>query len=692
MAIRTAPSSSLDGYIGCTSAQTGLSRYKVDELISSLFAIIRCCQVFSCSFKDNMDSPSVFMIECELKAMGLEQLKMKDMLRVISDDVPQLAEELRCFHVGTKNIINELDVLKSSCQKDAAIWELLSLPSRMDVCIRAGYYEAAYSLTNYGIILQQHSVLKNPLVKLCLFEILENIADKLVEARSFLLEELFNKFSGPLDLASSIQVVNNVRKMPNLTSAQLRLCILQHRDIYLNRQVLEVTSHPEFAVRIIEIYRDYMYDTLVLYLAIFPENELPRKDPSLDLRWETWPVSVPSVVLGQWAARNIIKLLDLVRRADIRNGVDICTVWSKLMSLAVSLGRMGLDFRALVVDSLTKILLERFHSSVRAITNNFVNDTKVLSIVNEELSSHLLARDISSDDPPLPPPEISVWDDICIYGNGVLDALNGLRHSPSPMLLESVMACVRDSLRCVLLWLLRHASTIQFAKAVEILFLYFGPFIERCIRYIFPFSNITRLFGTSISPETYESLTELSMLEIVSSCDGSEVIHEILRQHSSEMLLSNVNTSHVTSEKDVVVENMPEITGTLFVQQEDTTVEHSNQMDTITEFSDTVMSSSSRPTSTAINSELCNQGGQVLDSENLSENDERISPSNQSHLHSTDTIILVSTEGNNPALIDTAPTPSHDQKNTAYGNDFITDQQRIENESCSEDVRDSSNL
>lgn len=35
----------------------------------------------------------------------------------------------------------------------------------MDVCIRAGYYEAAYSLTNYGMMLQQHSIIKNPLVK-----------------------------------------------------------------------------------------------------------------------------------------------------------------------------------------------------------------------------------------------------------------------------------------------------------------------------------------------------------------------------------------------------------------------------------------------------------------------------------------------------------------------------------------------
>uniref|UniRef100_A0A0K0CZ88 Conserved oligomeric Golgi complex subunit 8 n=1 Tax=Angiostrongylus cantonensis TaxID=6313 RepID=A0A0K0CZ88_ANGCA len=350
-----------------------------------------------------MNLPSQFKIEHELKTMGSEQLRrerslilndlrslddqigdlafnnyrtyadagrttqhcteifteMSEKLRVVSEQIPKLASELQSFHTCAKNVSNELDIVQSACQKESALWELLSLPSA--------------------------------------------IADKLVEARSFLLEELFNKFSGPLDLASSIQVVNNVRKMPNLTSTQLRICILQHRDIYLNRQISDITNHPEFAIRAIEIYRDCMYDTLVLYLAVFPENEPPRKD---------------------------------VSHLFLLNGVDMCTIWSKLMSLAASLGRMGLDFRALVVDCLTKMVLERFRSSIRATTNVFLNDTKVLSVVNEEISSLSVDRDIPANGPPVPPPEISLWDDICIYGNGILDAINDLRYSPYPLLVR----------------------------------------------------------------------------------------------------------------------------------------------------------------------------------------------------------------------------------------------------------------
>ncbi|PIO65465.1 hypothetical protein TELCIR_12863 [Teladorsagia circumcincta] len=94
---------------------------------------------------------------------------------------------------------------------------------------------------------------------------------------------------------------------------------------------------------------------------------------------------------------------------------------------------MGLDFRSLVVNSLVKVSLERFSSAVRAATNKFLNETKVLSVSTGEISS-LSERGAPTSGPPQPSPEISMWDDICVYGNAILEALNNLRYTPSPML------------------------------------------------------------------------------------------------------------------------------------------------------------------------------------------------------------------------------------------------------------------
>lgn len=99
----------------------------------------------------------------------------------------------------------------------------------------------------------------------------------MIEARHGLLDILFNKFSGPIDLAKSIQVVNNIRKIPYISNLQLRVSLLQYRDIYLEKNVMAIMSEPEYAVKIIDIYRDIMYDTIVLYLAVFPDVDSQKR-------------------------------------------------------------------------------------------------------------------------------------------------------------------------------------------------------------------------------------------------------------------------------------------------------------------------------------------------------------------------------------------------------------------------------
>ncbi|CAI5448292.1 unnamed protein product [Caenorhabditis angaria] len=160
--------------------------------------------------------------------------EMRDKTVDLSGQADELTQAFSDFRTKSKVLAAEQELTKKALDKTNPIWELLSLPSRMDVCIRAGYYDLAYTLTNYGMQLQNQSNLyKNPLIK--------KVADRLVEARSYLLEELFNKFAGPLDLAESIKVVNNVRKMPYLTANQLRIAVLQHRDIYLDKLILDIS-------------------------------------------------------------------------------------------------------------------------------------------------------------------------------------------------------------------------------------------------------------------------------------------------------------------------------------------------------------------------------------------------------------------------------------------------------------------
>lgn len=79
------------------------------------------------------------------------------------------------------------------------------------------------------------------------------MVDKIIEARHYLLDELFNRFAGPIDLATSIQIMNNIRKIPNLSAIQLRVAVLQYRDIYLEKQISEIKVY-HFLSFLFEIY------------------------------------------------------------------------------------------------------------------------------------------------------------------------------------------------------------------------------------------------------------------------------------------------------------------------------------------------------------------------------------------------------------------------------------------------------
>ncbi|VDD89750.1 unnamed protein product [Enterobius vermicularis] len=338
----------------------------------------------------------------------------------IDSEINGLQECLGSFRGKNAKINQEIAALESAESKESPLWDILSLPSRMDVCIRAGYYEDAYLLTNYGMQLQQHGLTNNPLIKV--------VSDKLVEARHHLLNELFNRFAGPIDLASSIQVVNNIRKIPCLSPTQLRVSVLHYRDLFLEKQVMNIRSQPDFILRMVEIYRDCMYDTMVMHLAVFPENESLKRDPNVDPRWDVWQPAGPSAVLSEWTLHNLETMFGYIRQS-FRNSLS-----SKLMSFAASFGRMGVDFRPMVANIIREHVSKRFSNTVMALYSRFTECETIA--IDGDLPSELTALCPVSKAHPAPPVALTFWDDLCVYGNALIEAMNQLRNGLSPIMVS----------------------------------------------------------------------------------------------------------------------------------------------------------------------------------------------------------------------------------------------------------------
>lgn len=467
-------------------------------------------------------------------------------------------EGLRCslneFGERSVEIGKELGYLRSAESKGSPLWDILSLPSRMDVCIRAGYYEVAYSLTNYGIQLQQHGLTKNPAIKA--------VADKLMEARHYLLDELFNRFAGPIDLASSIQVVNNIRKIPYLSATQLRVSILQYRDIYLEKQILDIRSQPDFILRMVEVYRDCMYDTMVLYLAVFPEGEILKRDPSSDPRWDVWQHAGPSAVLSEWAIRNFEEMFEHIRNVDNKSSVDVGALSSKLMSFALSFGRMGMDFRPLIANVIHEFIVSKFSSSTMAAASKLA-ESESINIEGDLPEVSVTTHQSTSGVQPSPPAALVLWDDLCVYGNALLEAINELRNGLSPNQINAVLDALSDSLKSVFSWLDQFADVPdqqnQFSKAIQLLSRYFVPYLNRCLLVLFPYEKCCRPFyHTAFSLEQYEKRCCLSVADLYAHCAHSAAFDEIVKPLEVEEKariseIPSLDSQNKLSDNDTVV-------------------------------------------------------------------------------------------------------------------------------------------
>uniref|UniRef100_A0A915PPE6 Conserved oligomeric Golgi complex subunit 8 n=1 Tax=Setaria digitata TaxID=48799 RepID=A0A915PPE6_9BILA len=444
----------------------------------------------------------------------------------IEKKVESVRESMKQFGSRSDEIMQELHCLKTAESKGSHLWDVLSLPTRMDICIRAGYYDMAYVLTSYGVQLQTHGLTKNPILK--------KIADKLIDARYQLLDELLNKFAGPIDLASGIQIVNNIRKIPYLSLTQLRIMILQYRDMYLEKRLMDIRSQADFILRMVEVYRDCMYDTMVLYLAVFPENEIGRRqiDSSIDPRWDIWQTTGSSAILNDWAVHNLNVMFNCIRNVGDETNIDIGSLASKLMNFALSFGRMGMDFRPLVAEIVDELVIKKFSLKVQDATNN-LKQCRTIEI-DGDIPDTLFLPSSQDGKQPSAPQALAFWDDLCVYGNALIDALNELRSGLSPIEINPVLKELTNSMKLVICWLCnmeKLVKKVDIEKAVKLLAKYFIPYINGCLLALYPYEKCCRPFyHTTCTLQLYEKRCALQITEICKDCPKSIVIEKLLEE------------------------------------------------------------------------------------------------------------------------------------------------------------------
>uniref|UniRef100_A0A914NQQ1 Protein BUD31 homolog n=1 Tax=Meloidogyne incognita TaxID=6306 RepID=A0A914NQQ1_MELIC len=174
-------------------------------------------------------------------------------------------------------------------------------------------------------------------------------------------------------------------------------------------------------------------------------------------------------------------------------------VVSKLMSCAFSFGRMGLDFRSLIHYKFSQMVLNIFQNKIEAATKSFTSNEKIDLIddgifenTQSELKKEINRVDLSA------PLELCIWDELCIFGNSIINALNEIRHSIYINSIHRVFNILHFSFQNIFAWLdffLSNQENIFIVKkATFLLIKQFLPFINCCFFSCFPYEQCAKKY------------------------------------------------------------------------------------------------------------------------------------------------------------------------------------------------------
>lgn len=416
--------------------------------------------------------------------------------RIQGSSIPELLEQANVYRSACSKENETRAGLRQVYAHQGSLLNLLEIPSLMDTCVRAGNYDEALELRSFGKKLQ-HIHGGNPVVQMISREI-EHVLDGMKE-------QLMEKLQTNIQLAECLKVVGYLKRISNSYDSQekaglslLRREFLERRGLWIEASLQELgDSLPpyEYLKKMTDTYRLQMFDILMQYRAIF----YPREDDVMDL-------SDPSF---SWSYKWMnVYLRELKKHlTSIEDGGSLASVLDHCMYCGKALARVGLDFRPAIFPMFEEAafgIFERLVNVSDQVFGEMITTHKWVQIPS--MASKLVEENDGSKS--MNPPMVLVeHPPLAVYTNGILAALNELRHCAPKTIKDRVAACLQASFSNLLTQLQKRKvidfsgdEAIVFNTACELVHSVQLPYLIEC------FSTIYGSPGFSLMPESISTL------------------------------------------------------------------------------------------------------------------------------------------------------------------------------------------
>jgi hypothetical protein len=328
----------------------------------------------------------------ELTALVVQIPKILDLLSEFAPMIVSKLNESVKLHQDNLNSRQSLMLISNQLE---IIEPILEIPFLFDMLIRNNHYEEAMDLQ----LFTQRLPVRYPDIPF-----LKRLATIKANSQA-MLNQLFSMLRGPAKLPLCIRVIGYLRRL-GFSDSSLRVVFLSLRYEYLKGLLAQIKEPKEndYVRRWIEIQREHMFDIISHYKAIFTTTSSAT---NADLQ-----------VLSSFCIDAISTLIQILQ-GFLANNDDLSLLPSlntQIMYYGMSLGRIGLDFRGLIVDLFTK-------SVERVVKSHFIDG---FNSFEAKADAKIVRPQIDSE----PQELLLVHIPIALSYNHIMNGLNQLRYLP----------------------------------------------------------------------------------------------------------------------------------------------------------------------------------------------------------------------------------------------------------------------
>ncbi|TMW56501.1 hypothetical protein Poli38472_006511 [Pythium oligandrum] len=462
--------------------------------------------------------------QCAAVVKG-ELHELKEQTTEIMREIPELKEFSTHTQEETAQIVTKHGDIQFVFDHYLQLTELLEIPQLLEACIHNELFDSALDVIQFAKeTFEDNSKVSNVVIQALVREV--------TQMTGVLREKLLQKLREDLQLALCVRIVSFLRRLDALTDGsghvgsidherQLKEEFLSCRSAWLASLTRTITTNDpyQYTVQLIDVKRTSWFDMITQYSAIFGNETVDGKvDPPL-CRWATSTVA------------DFIQIL-MKQLPKIDDFSSLATILEQSLFFGGSLGRVGVDFRAILVvyfeDHIVELLASSWQTACRDFKANLSlhalgGGGSTMSATPIVLASYrnsmngngsgtaspFQPRVPSNDEDVSPPRVLMSFPLLAEFTNALLTSFNDLRLCTLASLnsrlagrlhqtLATLVLCVHEF--CVKNSLLVDQDGAKSSKAAslhdavsdmnEVIASDLLPYVARCFQRLFPSVNI----------------------------------------------------------------------------------------------------------------------------------------------------------------------------------------------------------